>query len=235
MSSLEERLKAKINAIKTENSIEVIQNIEVITTGELDKKLMALFPESDFSYIDEMCADETDEIKKFLKEKTMHLLIQDNLSKLKLGEILEEVFQKIGNNKNGLYLKWLEGTGINSRTALRYRNRYSLFNKVKRRTAQHVILSLGHEDIEKILEEENTTEKVINILENGGDKAKVKEFLDQRIAIEFKEEISEEIPDFKLNIEKISNEVNQKWETIDNNKQKKINKLFKKIKEIIES
>lgn len=235
MNSLEERLRAKINAVKNEKEIEVIQNIEIVPVNELDKKLSSLYPKSDFTYLDEICSEEPEEVKEFLKEKTIHLLIQDNLNKLKLGQILEEVFTKIGNNKNGLYLKWLEKTGINSRTALRYRNRYFLFNKVNRASAQQTILKLGHEDIERILEDENTTEKALNILENGGDKEKIKEFLNQRVVIEFKEKIAEEPLDLKSNIERISNEVNKKWEDIDNKKQRKINKLFKKIKEIIES
>ncbi|WP_367102458.1 hypothetical protein [Fusobacterium gastrosuis] len=41
--------------------------------------------------------------------------------------------------------------------------------------------------------------------------------------------------DYRNNIENISKKISQEWDNIDDKKQNKINKLFKKIQEIIEN
>ncbi|MDD7411042.1 hypothetical protein [Fusobacterium gastrosuis] len=237
MNSLKEKLEAKMNELKKNNSgidMSIIEKNETKEINPLTTKLENISKSLDFSFLDEICLEENEEIKNFLKEKTALLFIQDSLTKLKLGEILEDVFIKIGNNKNGLYLKWLEGSGINSRTALRYRNRYILFSKLTRNSAQQIVLQLAHEDIEKILADENIAKRAINILENGGDKSSLKSFLIEQEAIEFKENIVP-VVDYRNNIENISKKISQEWDNIDNKKQNKINKLFKKIQEIIEN
>lgn len=100
-------------------------------------------------------------------------------------------------------------------------------------------MDLSQEDIETTLKEEDVTKKVVHILDNGGDKTTVKDFLKQLIAIEYKEDEENKSKEFDSHtIQSMPNyiqtNITNNWETLEKSKQKKISKLFVKIKEIFE-
>lgn len=71
--------------------------------------------------------DEDEEINRYLNQMGLEILNVGLKAELAVGKCLEDVFQKLGNNKTGTYQKFLSTLGIHSRTALRQRMRYSFF------------------------------------------------------------------------------------------------------------
>ena len=166
MKNISARLKEKMDTIKNNqgNINTSIVNTELKPINPFD----SLYSEEDFSYINEIL--EEDDLREFLKDRTKKLLIQKDFTVIFLGDTLEEVFQKIGNHKNGTYQKWLNLVGINERTALRYRNKANLFKKAISFNAKKVIFELSHDSIQVILNNKDIEEKVLNSLEKGANK-----------------------------------------------------------------
>jgi len=73
--------------------------------------------------------DEEVEINEYLNKMGLEILNIGIKSELAVGKKLEEVFQKLGNSKTGIYQKFIISLGINPRTALRQRMRYKYFEK----------------------------------------------------------------------------------------------------------
>ena len=160
MKNISARLKEKMNTIKNNqgNINTSVVNTELKAVNPFD----SLYSEEDFSYINEILEEE--DLREFLKDRTKKLLIQKDFTVIFLGNTLEEVFQKIGNHKNGTYQKWLHLVGINERTALRYRNKANLFKKAISFNAKKVIFELSHDNIQVILDNKDIEEKVLNSL-----------------------------------------------------------------------
>ena len=230
MKNISARLKEKMDAIKNDkgNINTSVVNTELKPVNPFD----SLYSEEDFSYINEILEEE--DLREFLKDRTKKLLIQKDFTVIFLGDTLEEVFQKIGNHKNGTYQKWLHLVGINERTALRYRNKAILFKKTISFNAKKVIFELSHDNIQVILDNKDIEEKVLNSLENGANKKDIQKLLTtEQLSFNIKEE--RETFEKDINFSSISNEIFDKWENLDNRKKKKVETLFIKIKKIINS
>lgn len=200
-----------------------IENLPFLKNNELD-------------YIDNIV--EENDLRDFLKYKTCEIFIADTLSKLYLGKILNDVFLKIGNYKNGAYTKWVIATGLNERSALRYRNRFVLFDKVSNETGKETILKLSNEDIENIMTDENREKRFLKALEEGANKLIIKELLTySEDTIEENESIKkiQEFSDVRTEINNLTRSIENNWENINKKKQRQISKLFYKIKQIINS
>ena len=161
MKNISARLKEKMDAIKN--------NQGNINTSVANTELKAVNP------FDSLYSEE--DLREFLKDRTKKLLIQKDFTVIFLGDTLEEVFQRIGNHKNGTYQKWLHLVGINERTALRYRNKANLFKKAISFNAKKVIFELSHDNIQVILDNNDIEEKVLNSIENGANKKDIQKLL----------------------------------------------------------
>ena len=230
MKNISARLKEKMDTIKNNkgNINTSVVNTELKPVNPFD----SLYSEEDFIYINEILEEE--DLREFLKDRTKKLLIQKDFTVIFLGDTLEEVFQKIGNHKNGTYQKWLHLVGINERTALRYRNKANLFKKATSFNAKKVIFELSHDNIQVILDNKDIEEKVLNSLENGANKKDIQKLLTtEQLSFNIKEE--RETFEKDINFSSISNEIVDKWENLDSRKKKKVETLFIKIKRIINS
>ncbi|WP_339064784.1 hypothetical protein [Fusobacterium animalis] len=230
MKNISARLKEKMDTIKNNqgNINTSIVNTELKPINPFD----SLYSEEDFSYINEILEEE--DLREFLKDRTKKLLIQKDFTVIFLGDTLEEVFQKIGNHKNGTYQKWLHLVGINERTALRYRNKATLFKKATSFNAKKVIFELSHDNIQVILDNKDIEEKVLNSIENGANKKDIQKLLaTEQLSFNIKQE--KETFEKDINFSNISNEIVDKWENLDSRKKKKVETLFIKIKKIINS
>lgn len=144
------------------------------------------------------------------------------------------MFEKIGNFKNGEYGKWLFKTGINERTALRYRNKYNIFKKLETENAKKNLLKMSHELIETLVKDEMLERQVIKLLENGSNIEDIKIFIDEEKnkAIELPNKI--ETIEKEITIDNISEEIKNKWDIISKGKKRKVENLFKRIRKILE-
>lgn len=233
-NSISERLKKKleeINNSEEKNEKESLPSIIEEKENDLLTPIKNIYSDKELEYIDDIIEEE--DLRIFLKEKTKKMLIQEHFTVIFVGTILEEVFQKIGNHKNGTYQKWLFSTGINERTALRYRNRANLFKKAISDNAKKVILKLSHEDIQRILEDKKLEEEALIYLESDATKEDIKELLKSYLPINI--EIEKEKFEKEINFNNISNEISNKWENLDYKKKKKVGELVGKIKKIINS
>ena len=222
-SKLAKELEIDQMELKSENNKELAL-IEKESTASLEKTIYDVYTKQSFSYIDDIVDDE--ETRDFLKKNTLKILVQDNTNKLILGKILQDVFYRIGNSKNGEYGKWLNKTGIPERTALRYRNRYNFFKK---------LLNMSHEMIEQIIKNDETEVRVIHLLETGADIGRIKSLLSE---IEENEVIemtnTKNTNKTELNIDILVDDVKTKWNHIPESKKEKVEELFKKIKKLLD-
>jgi hypothetical protein len=193
MKNISARLKEKMDAIKN--------NQGNINTSVANTELKAVNP------FDSLYSEE--DLREFLKDRTKKLLIQKDFTVIFLGDTLEEVFQRIGNHKNGTYQKWLHLVGINERTALRYRNKANLFKKAISFNAKKVIFELSHDNIQVILDNNDIEEKVLNSIENGANKKDIQKLLATE---QLSFNIRQEKEDFEkdINFSNISNEIEDK-------------------------
>jgi hypothetical protein len=231
-SKLAKELEIDQMELKSENNKELAL-IEKESTASLEKTIYDVYTKQSFSYIDDIVDDE--ETRDFLKKNTLKILVQDNTNKLILGKILQDVFYRIGNSKNGEYGKWLNKTGIPERTALRYRNRYNFFKKLESFNARKQILNMSHEMIEQIIKNDETEVRVIHLLEMGADIGRIKSLLSE---IEENEVIemtnTKNTNKTELNIDILVDDVKTKWNHIPESKKEKVEELFKKIKKLLD-
>ena len=219
-SKLAKELEVAQKELKVENSKELVL-MEKDSTASLEKTIYDVYMKQSFSYIDDIVEDE--ETRDFLKKNTLKILVQDNTNKLVLGKILQDVFYRIGNSKNGEYGRWLNKTGIPERTALRYRNRYNFFKKLESFNAKKQVLIMSHEMIEQIIKNDETEVRAIHLLETGADIGRIKKLL-----IEIQENEVIEIENTKstdkteLNIDILVDDVKTKWSHIPESKSRGI-------------
>lgn len=231
-SKLAEELKVDQKELKAEDS-KGLTLVEKESTTSLEKTIYDVYMKQSFSYIDDIVEDE--ETRDFLKKNTLKILVQDNTNKLVLGKILQDVFYRIGNSKNGEYGKWLNKTGFAERTALRYRNRYNFFKKLESFNAKKQVLIMSHEMIEQIIKDDETEVRAIHLLESGADIGRIKKLL-----VEMEENEVIEMTNVKstnrteLNIDVLVDDVKTKWSHIPESKKEKVEELFKKIKKLLD-
>ncbi len=180
MSKVTDRLK---NAVESRHEIE--KNDKMINSTEfvLDLKIDSL------------------EEKKYLEQKSIEVLNTQAKASLELGEIFEEVFQKI---EDRTYCSWLEELGYNRMTASRHRKRYSLYSEVKGIRTKEIIASLTFRELDKVSKEPETYLELMetsnlkdfkNFLKNETQKPTIRE----SSFFSFK----------KMNIKKYSNQINK--------------------------
>jgi hypothetical protein len=231
-SKLAEELKVDQKELKAEDS-KGLTLVEKESTTSLEKTIYDVYMKQSFSYIDDIVEDE--ETRDFLKKNTLKILVQDNTNKLVLGKILQDVFYRIGNSKNGEYGKWLNKAGFAERTALRYRNRYNFFKKLESFNAKKQVLIMSHEMIEQIIKDDETEVRAIHLLESGADIGRIKKLL-----VEMEENEVIEMTNVKstnrteLNIDVLVDDVKTKWSHIPESKKEKVEELFKKIKKLLD-
>lgn len=125
--SFEEQLKKKMEEMKKnkqENSNSVIVSEKIFKVNKLTEDI-----ENKFSIFNE----ETDEEILFLKQETLNLLNLQISDTLELGKIINNVYEKFASqgSKSGTYTKWLKIANINNKTAIRYRKKYLIFEKLE--------------------------------------------------------------------------------------------------------
>ncbi|MBR8701045.1 MULTISPECIES: hypothetical protein [unclassified Fusobacterium] len=104
-----------------------------------------------------------DELNSKLRNFTLSYYSIGINQTLLLGMKYEELFQLLGNKYQGEYTKFLINVlNVNPRTALRYRNRYNLYNKCKGDYSKKIISLISDKHIECIMQ----NIEFLDILEN---------------------------------------------------------------------
>ena len=107
------------NLLKERKDMQETQN-EIIKSSKYEVVL-------NFSPFQELSVDNY--LKNYLIDKSKELINLQVNDAIKMGKILEEVSQELGKkgSPEGVYGNFLRYNGINSKTALRLRKRYTLF------------------------------------------------------------------------------------------------------------
>lgn len=77
-------------------------------------------------FVDKKFSDD-EKINTYLNQIMKEIILINTKSELILGQKFEEVFQKLKKEKSGMYTKFIDATGFNYRTILRYRMRYKIY------------------------------------------------------------------------------------------------------------
>ena len=90
-------------------------------------------------------------LKNYLIDKSKELINLQVNDAIKIGKILEEVSQELGKkgSPEGIYGNFLKYNGINSKTALRLRKRYTLFSEAPEH-AKIIVSLLTVREIEEL-------------------------------------------------------------------------------------
>lgn len=223
-----------------EKIMEVVKEIEVIKEVHIQ-----VIPHENLSLTFEITPDkfneitEKEELKNYLKEKSTELLSVEGTRSILQGKILCEVAKKIEEEEKSEigYGKFLEINGLKKDTALRLRKRYELFEKAKTIALKQIISLLPVRELETLyknealFEEMNSDEKIIYkvavelIHEDSSEQNKLE---DKSINVE------QEKFDFEELLE-IPDTIKAKYEDLEIEKKKKVNKLLLEIKKIIEN
>ena len=109
------------NLLKERKETQEVQN-EIIKNPKYEIIL-------NFSPFQELSVDNY--LKNYLIDKSKELINLQVNDAIKIGKILEEVYQELGKkgSPEGIYGNFLKYNGINSKTALRLRKRYILFSE----------------------------------------------------------------------------------------------------------
>lgn len=108
-----------------------------------------------------------EDIKDFLKNESFKLINIQAKSSLELGEIFNNVFNKLSKqgSSNGLYENWLELHGYNKKTALRHRKRFELYSEVDE-NKKNIVALLPVRTIEELYKDKKTSIELINKAES---------------------------------------------------------------------
>ena len=95
-------------------------------------------------------------LQNYLIDKSKELINLQVNDAIKMGKILEEVSQELGKkgSPEGVYGNFLRYNGINSKTALRLRKRYTLFSEAPEH-AKIIVSLLTVREIEELDKKEN--------------------------------------------------------------------------------
>lgn len=148
--SIEKKKVDKVNLVDTPK---ILENIEF---------------NSNYVYTDDH------ELNDFLNESSDKIKKMQMVASIVLGEIFENVKNKLGNHYHGLYEKWLELSGYNRMTALRHRNRYKLFKYCNTDKGKLTIAELPIKLIQYICGlESEYIEEIIKKIDSGIDKKEI--------------------------------------------------------------
>ena len=189
--------------------------------------------------------DDDEEINEYLKKVGLEILNVGLKAELAVGKCLEDVFQKLGNNKTGTYQKFLAVLGIHTRTALRQRMRYGFFvqftqlglNKSKEIISVLPIAYL--EKLNSLFKDEETKEILLEYFKD--EKITVSKFKDL-IDTEIEEKKLEENPEKEVVIGELNftsrwkaiTKLTKKVEKLPEDKQKEVLSYLDKIQLIID-
>ncbi|UUV19980.1 hypothetical protein NRK67_16675 (plasmid) [Fusobacteria bacterium ZRK30] len=165
--SIEKKKVDKVNLVDTPK---ILENIEF---------------NSNYVYTDDH------ELNDFLNESSDKIKKMQMVASIVLGEIFEEVKNKLGNHYHGLYEKWLELSGYNRMTALRHRNRYKLFKSCNTNKGKLTIAELPIKLIQYIcgLESEYIKDIIIKI-DSGIDKKEISNIITIEYEVDKKNDIT---------------------------------------------
>lgn len=129
------------NLLKERKETQEVQN-EIIKNPKYEIVL-------NFSPFQELSVDNY--LKNYLIDKSKELINLQVNDAIKIGKILEEVSQELGKkgSSEGVYGNFLRYNGINSKTALRLRKRYTLFFEAPE-YAKIIVSLLTVREIEKL-------------------------------------------------------------------------------------
>ncbi|WP_349764079.1 hypothetical protein [Fusobacterium sp. SYSU M8D902] len=189
--------------------------------------------------------DEEVEINEYLNRIGLEILNIGIKSELAVGKKLEEVFQKLGNSKTGIYQKFIISLGINPRTALRQRMRYKYFenfSKLGFEKAKEIVSILPIVYLEKLnslcSDKENEEILLEYLSDSNLTMDKFKDIIDTEIEekkiAENKEngEILNNVIDFTVKW-KALNKLSKKVDHLSNDRQKQIIEYLDKIQLLI--
>lgn len=129
------------NLLKERKETQEVQN-EIIKNPKYEIIL-------NFSPFQELSVDNY--LKNYLIDKSKELINLQVNDAIKIGKILEEVSQELGKkgSPEGIYGNFLKYNGINSKTALRLRKRYTLFSEAPEH-AKIIVSLLTVREIEEL-------------------------------------------------------------------------------------
>ena len=124
---------------KKNEVVEIKTNRELINTEKI----------LNFSFFSNLNIDKEEE--NYLISKTKEVISLQAGATLELGKILEEVSEHLSKqgSKDGIFEKFLEYNGINTKSARRYRHRYQLYNRAKA-DVKPIIALLSVKEIETL-------------------------------------------------------------------------------------
>ena len=169
----------------------------------------------------------------FLYNKANEITKITRKSRLELGKLFQEVYEKLAGNNHydGLYTKWIKQYGFNKMTALRYRNRYNLYFKVNTDDAKVTISKLSQPDVDLLIRHERKNE-ILACLDSGESLGEIIGVYQPQI--EAVQDGIEEFIDIENDIKKLKTfgkKLNIK--SLDNEKKERLHKLVRKIEELL--
>lgn len=182
---------------------------------------------------------------EFCKDKAQKIINHTANSFLTLGKEFEEIFQTFSNSgsKDGIYEQLVEYLGFNTRTVLRWRKRYNLFQLAKTQNEKELISIVPTSCIEKL--SKLSTLELTTMLNNNVTKEELIKAINIQ-KIESKEEnlvenkkasdtVSEGFNFTEDNILDIFGNFSEKIENLEDSKKEKLNKLILGIQKLLNS
>ncbi|WP_319200113.1 hypothetical protein [uncultured Ilyobacter sp.] len=172
----------------------------------------------------------TKDIDLYLFDKATDIINITRKSRLELGETFQEVHDRLSgdNQYNGIYTKWLEFYGFNKMTALRHRNRYSLYSTMKSEKAKELVSKITDDWVNKLMKHANK-EYILETLENTPTRENLAVLLsntitEKNISLEF--DIESEFKEFS----KRSKEIN--LNALSENEKEELHKIITKFNKL---
>ena len=212
------------NLLKERKDMQETQN-EIIKSSKYEVVL-------NFSPFQELSVDNY--LKNYLIDKSKELINLQVNDAIKMGKILEEVSQELGKkgSPEGVYGNFLRYNGINSKTALRLRKRYTLFSEAPEHT-KIIVSLLTVREIEELDRKKELLDKFYPgiTLEEAKKlfKGEVKEIENMK---EKEEEEGKEITDIGI-YSFLQNTLQDDLTSLPEKKQRKAAKLLEKLEKLV--
>lgn len=173
-------------------------------------------------------------LQNYLIDKSKELINLQVNDAIKMGKILEEVSQELGKkgSPEGVYGNFLRYNGINSKTALRLRKRYTLFSEAPEH-AKIIVSLLTVREIEELDKKRELLDKFYHsiTLEEAKKlfKGEVKEIENKK---EKEEENGKEITDIGI-YSFLQTSLQDDLNSLPEKKQKQVAKLLEKLEKLV--
>lgn len=178
-----------------------------------------------------------------LKQRTLNIFLSNSTNNLLVGHFLNEIEADL--KQYGLFNVYLKKIKINEATAWRYRIKAKLFSECTTDYAKKTILKLNHNQLQILHTYPDLKKEVLEHIHNGTPIETIKYFIQDYLKtleepIEDNEETEEivdtddnaiEIIDFEPKF--IMEEVEQKWQSLESDKKKKVKKLLDELHNLI--